>query len=1105
MIDEFEEIYRQSPSAKILEQSGLFANKSMNALSSPRIVYRPSQSLLEFNRPTVLLNKLTPSAWKRKSMLSPKDSMDEVKEFRSPCSTVLQSDGMNRTTGSMISNHRTKKIIENVKLNKTTSEVVAERMENNSRRFFNRTETHHGEQEVKRRKSCESNDGTSFVVSQSGGRDAHCKNVLLSMSWNEERYLMAEALSPDLIEQVKPKSVELSEKCKLRKFLVNHKTKRNPSTTKDNLNVTKQSGVITPVSSQGESDSIHGSDGFEGLVKNLFEMNGYTTCEDNTKGIPDEVKSPQHTIRKKRSTEVVVETRKTINNRTVNSATDAVCQTVCGTKAQVLQKVSTKPPIELRNWSLRTVQHKGLYVEGHRTGDPKGEFWHSSAIVKRVTAKQLETGSGSIYKLIGRIDALMTEEYGFSKSLVKKFQNGFPKNWKELIQAEQESKSDSLADETTPVVPKHHGKKSKKPANSETPVSTKPLAKSKTLVKSKTPANSKASANLKTPSSMDVTPVNNGRRKTSSSSKPSPLTSNELSCSSRGRLIKPPLAYWAGQRLRNLSVDLVEIIPGTSNLLGSTDSPTSLGIHETIQHSQRDIRMRKRMPSKAIKTKKVKKEFPDTDSDAKEISGVEENNVLDSKSRSKNSKEINVVQVEENSSKEILSKDTSTESDAISKLQSHQLNRSSSKLIIISSETEDEKTNESKIEPVRQAILERKPTSIQKNNKMMTPTSLERRLRRSSRVNGKVNKKQDSVKGPTYIDHSKNSLMISDQDADDEESDRDQIKKTKSTKDVVVSFGSALGQTKSTLGSDLGQMKSTLRSDLGQMKSTFGSDLGQKKSTQTKEHTVVSFKLPKNGSNAVANATCKPKNDKQLSIEECNEVWQAKEIKELHKAVTTVDPSSLRFWDKIAEIVSTKTAAECQTKYQACTERRKVTRQTTANKNNNEPVKLTATVGTMKRKRQLRHILEQHDEGYEDDLFHMLGNPSSKKPKIPNDVITDEDEVENSENIQTPAVRPMMTRIPKSSQKTPQSMLLSPGLFHSVDRQKIDPYIYRLKGKGRRGMRPTKVAKEPKKQDSKSFQSLLNGHTENIFDVVEVSDIDSEEEEDHYWSDEDFQ
>lgn len=33
------------------------------------------------------------------------------------------------------------------------------------------------------------------------------------------------------------------------------------------------------------------------------------------------------------------------------------------------------------------------------------------------------------------------------------------------------------------------------------------------------------------------------------------------------------------------------------------------------------------------------------------------------------------------------------------------------------------------------------------------------------------------------------------------------------------------------------------------------------------------------------------------------------------------------------------------------------------------PEKLTAKVGTLARKRQLRDILEQQDDGYEDDLF----------------------------------------------------------------------------------------------------------------------------------------
>ena len=45
-------------------------------------------------------------------------------------------------------------------------------------------------------------------------------------------------------------------------------------------------------------------------------------------------------------------------------------------------------------------------------------------------------------------------------------------------------------------------------------------------------------------------------------------------------------------------------------------------------------------------------------------------------------------------------------------------------------------------------------------------------------------------------------------------------------------------------------------------------------------------------------------------------------------------------------------------------------------------VALTAKAGTMKRKRQLRDLVEQHNRGYEDDIFDSTPFKKQKKLKV---------------------------------------------------------------------------------------------------------------------------
>ncbi|EPZ35557.1 hypothetical protein O9G_004921 [Rozella allomycis CSF55] len=73
-------------------------------------------------------------------------------------------------------------------------------------------------------------------------------------------------------------------------------------------------------------------------------------------------------------------------------------------------------------------------IEGTKTGDD-GNFliWHSSYIVDRINSMHLKTCTGKIYKLLGKINKEEMEKSEFSEMFIKKFTNGFPLDWKDVI------------------------------------------------------------------------------------------------------------------------------------------------------------------------------------------------------------------------------------------------------------------------------------------------------------------------------------------------------------------------------------------------------------------------------------------------------------------------------------------------------------------------------------------------------------------------------------------------------------------------------------------------------------------------------------------------
>ncbi|CAH3196690.1 unnamed protein product, partial [Porites evermanni] len=182
----------------------------------------------------------------------------------------------------------------------------------------------------------------------------------------------------------------------------------------------------------------------------------------------------------------------------------------------------------LKLWSIKAVKtrtHMGIIVEGQRSEDPEGELWHSTAIVSRVNAKLLQTKSGSQYRLVGPINETVTLQQGFSSEFVKSFKYGFPSNWLSLVSDHFNSQSSSESEDEKSV-PDQLVKKETRPTS-------KKIKHSKTTA---TPPESKVK--IKGKDTALKTPVNRKLPK-----------EVELKTTRSGRMVKPPLAWWRGQRI----------------------------------------------------------------------------------------------------------------------------------------------------------------------------------------------------------------------------------------------------------------------------------------------------------------------------------------------------------------------------------------------------------------------------------------------------------------------------------------------------------------------------------------------------------------------------
>ncbi|XP_073338867.1 mis18-binding protein 1 isoform X3 [Pagrus major] len=248
--------------------------------------------------------------------------------------------------------------------------------------------------------------------------------------------------------------------------------------------------------------------------------------------------------------------------------------------------------------------------------------------------------------------------------------------------------------------------------------------------------------------------------------------------------------------------------------------------------------------------------------------------------------------------------------------------------------------------------------------------------------------------------------------------------------------------------------------------------------------------------------------------EQDEEEWTEAELMRLKEAVTFYPKHVAGYWAKVARIVGTRSAEECHNQHPS-----QGTSQTPAKKPKKKkgeapkhpvtdhPV-ISARVGTLKRKQQVRQFLEAMPKEDVDDVFSSAFM-QTKRFEIPSMCPSEDNDFTLADLEPT---TPMSTGFPEV--KTPQCLHITPGMMGSPNRSNDDKYVFQLQKRMKK--RQFNVCKQaPAAKNFTPTPSVKRamrrcGTTENdtfvVWEMFPGNDgglCESGEEEDFYFSDND--
>ncbi|KAM4667363.1 mis18-binding protein 1 [Amazona ochrocephala] len=740
---------------------------------------------------------------------------------------------------------------------------------------------------------------------------------------------------------------------------------------------------------------------------------------------------------------------------------------------QVAGETDKEKNICLTSWRIKVMDgNTALCVVG-KPKDMKDVVWHSDAIMERIARNQVKTSTGSIYLLEGKINSALMRKEGFPYRFIRRFTYGFSQKWKEYMEEFLEERR----------------RKERKQNSAENEDE-----ESDSVVGADVLKNGKDSAGgVKTPEARNTTyevlPKNS--ENTFTTPNHNSILSDQVLTRS-GRLVKPPLSFWCGQR------EFVDQDLNVTIKYGGTDY---LSMLSSSKKSQR------RMSSTSKKNKKKKLTKTTEEMSERQSKGKNNEKGVSSKREAKStgsSKARHFISNDDVSDSAVNSAKTKQLSVKLTPLNTRALNKCSSRTPATSKENREAEHGEL---TVYQEAYKYSLRSAQQRHrdKPLTeePSSKDEEEESSEDIPLFVKRKTKPILKPEIHNSKASSNCRRSQD------DANRVScEPRTVKHMTATYNVLLRQSvpKSKDGSDLlegetpstrsrtshlpdNAVRTTNRISLPRL---IEPDTESESNEEAFHVEEKDLKLSDRKTKYKVADTAKPSAAKSRESERekvqkplqlfprAGDAWSEEELHKLYRQVVVLflqGKGSLGhweihaggvatasfpkhrngFWVEVAMVVGSRSAEECQQKYaeQQATGSKMHVRKATASgkseqKDKKEPVTITAKVGTLKRKQQMRDFLEHLPKDNHDDVFTAtpFQNRKVKLPTFRGSQDDDDDAFALTDNPITPssAVVPMA--------KTPQCEHISPGMLVPINRNDYDKYVFRMQ-KNTQGSRGT--------------------------------------------------
>ncbi|XP_069064816.1 mis18-binding protein 1 isoform X2 [Pleurodeles waltl] len=719
----------------------------------------------------------------------------------------------------------------------------------------------------------------------------------------------------------------------------------------------------------------------------------------------------------------------------VNS--NSPCNVVCTDK--VVSSSKKQENICLSEWTLKPVNNNtGVCVEGKRV-DEGGTFWHSNVIAERIQRDQVKTVTGRVYELKGKMDSFSMKQAGFPSKFLKIFASGFPEDWKVYVDNYLKEKNSEIS---TSKIPQKQGIDTKvnEKNNIETVVGD---AGSNVRKTSRTITNS-----LRTNSNDNTQHLWEIKKSKSKEGKNKRYATRRLRS-------KTFFRYGDAEEMdsmESLSEDnqTYEVVKTNSRVKKTKSGYSRANERRYTRKNSDQVNLIDRKNQKKFVSETEESDHDNNkcadnlpvvlltpiNTNAKLQERCMKNNVVYN-SLLKSSKKKHAYQKEALAQSNQTRKQKATIKDTTSTNHHRKVSSKNTAVLSESTSTESsaaEKSSEgtSGTLPARRKHKVNSTIHRPKKRYQITSETSDSEIDTASPLNSNLSEKyefsRDSSSEERVVRKVKSGLQIRSKPSDSSYAGEHSLNKTyipstcdnsQSDSDVIdnqfVSSERKLSPSSITSG-----FISTDNRCFGTDKPVTVGKAGHQSSAGPFPHTSQS------------------------------ECWSEKEIERLQRAVSSLPKHKSGFWVNVAMAVGSRSAEECQQKHME----KQQSKGSKANTNkkcdsgkkemkgddkHGLPVKITAKVGTLKRKQQMREFLEQIPKDNHDDVFSAT--PFQKKRvKLPTLRTSQEDDVFHLE--QANPTTPSSVIFPLA--KTPQCDHISPSMLGPINRDINDQYMYRI-------------------------------------------------------------